>query len=212
MRADAWQRGAGCPHPHHKIHVKDASAGSCLFPPRQGGGRGDVRDARHNPPHPLPAHPARQTAPPTLPPGPPSPERRRDQLLSGTGGSFVTLLLLSHAGASPSPSSRHRVPPHIPPTAPPRRRPRGQGATSASATGRRRYGHRGGGRSAGGISGGTPRGDTWGDTATHGDALRRPRGCRWRSRFSKAFPVGNAKDGRTDGGTERGFHAYQRSR
>lgn len=164
------------------------------------------------PPHPLPAHPARQTAPPTLPPGPPSPERRRDQLLSGTGGSFVTLLLLSHAGASPSPSSRHRVPPHIPPTAPPRRRPRGQGATSASATGRRRYRHRGGGRSAGGISGGTPRGDTWGDTATHGDALRRPRGCRWRSRFSKAFPVGNAKDGRTDGGTERGFHAYQRSR
>lgn len=35
----------------------------------------------------------------------------RDELLSTTGGSFVTLLLLSHASASPSPSSCHRVSP-----------------------------------------------------------------------------------------------------
>lgn len=128
----------------------------CLFPPRQGGGHGDIRDARHNPLSPCLHIPPGKQPLPTLPPGPPSPERRRDQLLSGTGGSFVTLLLLSHAGASPSPSSRHRVPPHIPPTAPPRRRPRGQGATSASATGRRRYRQRGGGRSPGAPPGASP--------------------------------------------------------
>lgn len=36
---------------------------------RQGGGHGDVGDARHNLPHPLPAHPAGQTAPPEPAPG-----------------------------------------------------------------------------------------------------------------------------------------------
>lgn len=60
----AWQRGAGCPHPHHKIHVKDASAGSCLFPPRRGEDTGTLVTPGTTPPHPLPAHPARHAAPP----------------------------------------------------------------------------------------------------------------------------------------------------
>lgn len=150
----AWQRGAGCPHPHHKIHVKDASAGSCLFPPRRGEDTGTLVTPGTTPPtRCLPIPPGTQP-PPALPPGPPSPERRRDQLLSGTGGSFVTLLLLSHAGASPSPSSRHRVPPPRPSHSPPRAAsPRSgrdicqrDGATPVPAPGR--------GRSAGGSSGG----------------------------------------------------------
>lgn len=185
--------------------------------PTEAGGRTRGHSCRPaQPPQPLPAHPVRQTAPPDPAPGPPSPERRRDQLLSGTGGSFVTLLLLSHAGASPSPSSRHRVHPPHPSLSPPQAAsPRSgrdicqrDGATPVPAAGR--------GAQPGGISegiSGVPRAGTLGVTPPPAVMrLRRPGGGRWRSRFPKAFPVGKAKDGRTDGGTERGFHAYQRSR
>lgn len=92
-----------------------------------------------SPPHPTPA--GNQAKPPPCPRGHRGhqiPGRRRtaaaggrDELLSATGESFVTLLLLSHAGASPSPSSRHRVSP----TRTPRRRPRGHSATSARSPG-----------------------------------------------------------------------------
>lgn len=39
VQAGAWQRGAGCPHLHHKIHVKDELAASCLLPTEEGRGQ-----------------------------------------------------------------------------------------------------------------------------------------------------------------------------
>lgn len=79
-----------------------------------------MHSARHSPP--IPACTPQPTGrAPSLPTRPWTLQRRlmataggRDELLSSTGGSFVTLLLLSHAGASPS-SFCIVVPPHATP-------------------------------------------------------------------------------------------------
>lgn len=88
VQAGAWQRGAGCPHLHHKIHVKDESAASCLLPTEEGRGQRYVWHPAQTPPQ-IPActpPPSQQTGQtPSLPTRPPNPWTAPDGRGGGPG-------------------------------------------------------------------------------------------------------------------------------